>query len=362
MSFSDQRMKVASEIFNNADRRQFLIDDPRERADALRNLLVPRIKSIYRLAFSRLQQVSKLSPDEGSSPNPSISPDHRKDATKTKDFFAAYVGLVGKQVGGKYISPKLIYLLDRDGLRTLLWINKSREAGVFDELLTRHETSIDNLLSVMDQPQRWLQGGGASSVRSNLLKSLPTARIYGLEHFSHVGLCGKVHPYPISVGQVIDSLLCDFITLFPIYKTLVDWLHGDEGRLEELYGRFEAWHRKQSPDLTLPEGEREKLLVSHRKREKRLREAKIQDALSKGSGRLACEVPDCGFDFLDVYGELGREYAEVHHLDPLGVREAPSETSLDRLAIVCANCHAMIHRGGESRPLEGLIQISRFLA
>jgi predicted HNH restriction endonuclease len=68
-------------------------------------------------------------------------------------------------------------------------------------------------------------------------------------------------------------------------------------------------------------------------------------------------VPGCGFDFEAVYGELGRNYAQVHHLKPLGDRTTPSETKLSDLVIVCANCHAMIHRSGKRRSLENLILI-----
>jgi predicted HNH restriction endonuclease len=82
----------------------------------------------------------------------------------------------------------------------------------------------------------------------------------------------------------------------------------------------------------------------------------VAGARKLGNSSLKCEVPGCGFDFEAVYGELGRDYAQVHHLKPLGDRTTPSETKLNDLAIVCANCHAMIHRGGKCRPLDKLIQ------
>jgi len=93
-------------------------------------------------------------------------------------------------------------------------------------------------------------------------------------------------------------------------------------------------------------------MIRHRRREGALRDAKIMDGLKRGNGRLKCEVPRCGFDFIDVYGVLGSGYAQVHHLRPLSSVAGAAETRLDDLAIVCANCHAMIHRGGESQPLE----------
>jgi hypothetical protein len=95
-------------------------------------------------------------------------------------------------------------------------------------------------------------------------------------------------------------------------------------------------------------------LTRHRARESWLRGAKLQEAKSRGNGRIRCEVPRCGFDFLDVYGEIGRDFAHVHHRKPLSDRTRPSKTTLIDLAIVCANCHAMIHRGGECWPVEAI--------
>ena len=110
------------------------------------------------------------------------------------------------------------------------------------------------------------------------------------------------------------------------------------------------------PELSAFEGKQKKLFITHRSREAKLRAAKIRSALEKGHGKLECEVPGCGFDFFYTYGEIGHRFAIVHHLAPLASSDASGEkTSLDDLVIVCANCHAMIHRGGECRPLDSLI-------
>jgi|JI10StandDraft_1071094.scaffolds.fasta_scaffold00308_7 5-methylcytosine-specific restriction protein A len=65
------------------------------------------------------------------------------------------------------------------------------------------------------------------------------------------------------------------------------------------------------------EGEKKKRFVWCRKRERRLRQIKIENALLKNNGRLICEVPGCGFDFAKTYGSIGEEFAEVHHKFPL---------------------------------------------
>ncbi len=110
------------------------------------------------------------------------------------------------------------------------------------------------------------------------------------------------------------------------------------------------------PELEWFEGWKRRAFIYHRSREGQARRQKIAEALKLNDGRLRCEVPGCGFDFLEVYGELGRGYAHVHHLLPLS--RSPEEGRILRLgdlAIVCPNCHAMIHLGGECRPLEDLI-------
>jgi len=96
-------------------------------------------------------------------------------------------------------------------------------------------------------------------------------------------------------------------------------------------------------------------LVKHRSRERSLRRAKIVAALSASAEhRLTCEVPGCQFDFAATYGLLGREFAEVHHLRPLADLDGPIETTLADLAVVCANCHRMLHVSGNCLTLEEL--------
>jgi 5-methylcytosine-specific restriction protein A len=108
------------------------------------------------------------------------------------------------------------------------------------------------------------------------------------------------------------------------------------------------------------EGAARMRFVRHRKREGRMRLAKLEEARQRNNGRLICEVPHCGFDFAERYGALGANYAQVHHLEPLS--DAPDtgrRITLDKLAVVCANCHVMIHVGGKCRELDGLIPSPR---
>jgi hypothetical protein len=59
-------------------------------------------------------------------------------------------------------------------------------------------------------------------------------------------------------------------------------------------------------------------------------------------GRVFCQV--CGFDFAACYGPLGADYIEAHHTVPVSELQPDSVTRVEDLAIVCANCHRMLHR------------------
>jgi 5-methylcytosine-specific restriction protein A len=80
-------------------------------------------------------------------------------------------------------------------------------------------------------------------------------------------------------------------------------------------------------------------------------------AVLRETGRLACEA--CDFDFNDRYGEHGRGFIEVHHLLPLHALSPGSRTRLQDLAILCANCHRMVH--AKSKWLT-LLQLKELLA
>ncbi|WP_422842557.1 HNH endonuclease [Acidovorax sp. M2(2025)] len=61
------------------------------------------------------------------------------------------------------------------------------------------------------------------------------------------------------------------------------------------------------------------------------------------TGRLDCDV--CGFNFSAAYGELGADYIEAHHTVPVSSMAGQAITRIEDVALVCANCHRMLHRG-----------------
>jgi 5-methylcytosine-specific restriction protein A len=106
------------------------------------------------------------------------------------------------------------------------------------------------------------------------------------------------------------------------------------------------WQDEQAEDdnFEAPEGRVLTRVHMSRERNRALVEKKKAAAIAQ-TGRLACEV--CSFDFGVRYAERGRGFIEVHHLRPLHTLEDGHKTKLGDLALVCANCHRMIH---SSRP------------
>ena len=80
---------------------------------------------------------------------------------------------------------------------------------------------------------------------------------------------------------------------------------------------------------------------------------KAKDQRWKEAGKLQCDV--CSLDFEKMYGPRGRGFIEAHHTVP--VAAGPRETRVSEIALVCSNCHRMLHRGTELLSLSELREI-----
>lgn len=98
--------------------------------------------------------------------------------------------------------------------------------------------------------------------------------------------------------------------------------------------------------------------VSHLRRERNraVIDAKKKQALAR-HGRLLCEV--CEFDFAAIYGEFGVGYCEVHHTIPLASLDGQRVTKLADLAIVCSNCHRILHRNS---PMPSISELKTYIS
>ena len=94
-----------------------------------------------------------------------------------------------------------------------------------------------------------------------------------------------------------------------------------------------------APPEVYPRHENRKVVTSHLGRERSgylATQCKIRDDYE-------CQV--CGMKFAEVYGDgIGANFAEAHHIKPLGTLPDKVKTRLEDLVTVCANCHRMLHQ------------------
>jgi len=96
-------------------------------------------------------------------------------------------------------------------------------------------------------------------------------------------------------------------------------------------------------DLDEEFSEGRELVRLHRRKERKRKAVLRKKSMVLGSqGKLVCEV--CDFDFFQAFGDLGEGFAECHHTLPLGQNTGERSTRLSDLAVVCANCHRMLHQ------------------
>jgi len=101
---------------------------------------------------------------------------------------------------------------------------------------------------------------------------------------------------------------------------------------------------RNTPDFrdSFPEGKLKERLHKQRERNSSLIKAVKKEALEQ-CGKLECQC--CGFDYEAKYGELGREFIEAHHTKPVSeLHQDGEKTQKEDIALVCANCHRMLHR------------------
>ncbi len=360
-----------------AEQALFSIEDTRERADALKAKLTSKLKLIFDEACDCVRTV--YGSDALAMYSTSETPAHRPKAKKTQAFDIASVGL---RIKGEpwFLQQRLE--CSSTHLSTRLFGLRGREANPLVVVLQRHTNEIIRLTQQIGC-EFWSNTIATKQATENL-------SLYEfIKSFNQIpdpawdgsGVDAYEQMLPIEFGTTLQNIYA-FVALFPIFRTATDILQNLPDHFPGLVEMFWQWDRQFDKDrddsarlefaaiepLSNPESDEEVSAVEgeifhsiqrHRRRELHLRIAKMKQALREGHGRLTCEVPGCGFDFFEVYGDIGREFAIVHHKAPLADRTAPELTKLDDLAIVCANCHAMIHRGHDCRPLEGLLRSRR---
>lgn len=123
----------------------------------------------------------------------------------------------------------------------------------------------------------------------------------------------------------------------------------DENTEKRLYVVDEALKSKSPDVLEGRERVKEAVFIS------KSRNRKIVDEKKRNSN-YTCEV--CGFNFEKMYGGIGKKFIVAHHLRPIGIRGEKGEiTRQEDIALVCENCHRMLHIRGPHKSPYGLEEL-----
>lgn len=134
--------------------------------------------------------------------------------------------------------------------------------------------------------------------------------------------------------------------------------------LVELFSLAESRQKADELDKDIPavrdgfpEGKlKERLHLARERNAELVRRAK--EEAFRLNGGLSCMC--CGFDFFEKYGELGKGYIEAHHTKPVSELHEDGETTKTKdLALVCSNCHRMLHRRRPWLKMHELVNLLR---
>lgn len=105
--------------------------------------------------------------------------------------------------------------------------------------------------------------------------------------------------------------------------------------------RAQASANVEAEEFSAKEGRLLARIHVYRERNRGLVRRAREHYKSVSDGRLACEA--CGSVPADVYGPQGERCMEAHHKVPIEELQPDSKTSVRDMAMVCANCHRVIH-------------------
>lgn len=143
-------------------------------------------------------------------------------------------------------------------------------------------------------------------------------------------------PSPLSQTALSVVKEYDLLSRTEVWEKIKIYSSGEtaESRDAENQAEYEA----AKDETSYTEGG-EKVVISVRYE----RSAKLRQAAFRVHGY---DCAACGFSFENTYGEWGKEYAEVHHLELISNgkgKRKPVNLGED-LIVLCANCHRMVHR------------------
>jgi len=153
---------------------------------------------------------------------------------------------------------------------------------------------------------------------------------------AHAHVDGKEWPNVFHGGAEANNFL--IARKFEIYNLDTRERVGVEPEIEDEESTFAEGRAKYQLHRSLERDAK----ISRLAKQRRLRSMR----------QLACDV--CGFNVEARYGPLGVGYIEAHHTIPVCQLKGKRKTKLEEIALVCSNCHRMLHK---ARPWLSISQL-----
>ncbi|MBD1883991.1 HNH endonuclease [Microcoleus vaginatus] len=340
-------------LIGSAEQDLFSVEDDRERADKLQELLVPKLKVLIEQACGLIHQV--YGTDVLSHCRITTTPAHRPGAKKTK---AVKVATAGLAIKGKSWYFQQRFECTSDSLSVHFFGLRGLEGNPIVQVLKNHWEDVTRILEQgRYEVYSYAIGlpGEAFDELINKLQLVPEGDWTGTYIWSPSLVL------PIKDLDAAQPVIDNFVTLFAIFRAAINVFLGEEDRFEDYVKCLWDWQSPLQvqesvtttrffPDevdsvQTFREGAVRQVSVNAYEREPKARQKCID---YYGS---SCSI--CGFDFGRAFGQLGKGFIHVHHLRPIS--EIAEEYEIDPikdLRPVCPNCHAMIHRRSPPFSLE----------
>ena len=250
-----------------------------------------------------------------------------------------------------HIANKSEENLQRTIEKSIYWIRAKR--GVYTLTQKGHSKMIDKF--------------GMNGGRHNMINEYEFKRSYKGHIFSAVVVyaSGKIEARVdgasikgVDACHTLDDLGVDFKVKSNSHTTkLLNWIIQDNDYSWQILGyqpiaqqEVTPLQKKQSEDEAIisddddqvfPEGK--EIYKLHRTIERNSAVVKLAKQVGlRNDPLLRCQA--CGFSFVQTYGSLGEGFIEAHHILPLSELTEETETKIEDIALVCSNCHRMIHR------------------
>lgn len=225
----------------------------------------------------------------------------------------------------------LVYLIPSDGKRMFLSLNQGTEE-IYSQMGRRHyrrvleDTAIrDRGLLEGEETYGLLEGPIDLGARYRRSRGYESGNIFAMEYKSDL---------PSEADLEAD--LTRFLLLYQSLAEARDQVQDEQ-------------------DDSAPPGQTHTEAAKYRWHKRAERSRKLAEEAKRFHG-TRCQVPACGKKLSGIYGELAGDYIEAHHLTPFVSLEG-RPTELDPktdFAVVCPDCHRMLHRKADPYSLEEL--------